>query len=143
MKKRISLINFFCLLLLWAAPVFPAENTYSIKFDGSDNWDMALYDFNIDVDSNPGAVQLIKTDLIIDEMGNITDATYDSVSGNIRAKKEIDISDPAADNAVLIIYTNAIPKGEYILEVNGKGNNVTFDGERMLTGGWARVDVDP
>ncbi|MBN1291237.1 MAG: transglutaminase domain-containing protein [Candidatus Latescibacteria bacterium] len=143
MENRMFLCAFYCVFLLCAASVFSAESTYSMKFDGSDKWDKALYDYNIDVDSKPGSVQLIKTDLITDEMGNITDATYDVISGNVRAKKEIGIIDPSADTAVLILYTNAVPSGEFIIEVNGKANTVTFDDKRMLTGGWARADVDP
>ena len=114
-----------------------------MEFDGYDNWDSALYDHNIDVDTKAGSAQLIKTELITDEMGNITDATFDVISRTERAKKELIITDTAADKASLVIYTNSSPDGEFVLEVNGISNTITFDKKRMLTGGWNRADVDP
>ena len=141
-KHLIPLISLF-LCFMCVFPVSAAETAYTMEFDGSDNWDNSFYCPNIDVDTNPGSAQLIKSELISDEMGNITDATYDVIAGTIRAKKELVITDPAADKATLIIYTNSSPAGEFILEVNGKPNTITFDNDRMLTGGWSRADVDP
>ncbi len=141
-KHLIPLISLF-LCFMCVFPVSAAQTAYTMEFDGSDNWDNSFYCPNIDVDTNPGSAQLIKSELISDEMGNITDATYDVIAGTIRAKKELVITDPAADKATLIIYTNSSPAGEFILEVNGKPNTITFDNDRMLTGGWSRADVDP
>jgi hypothetical protein len=135
------------LVLAWALSLpstAPArEGTFTMSFDGKDHWDSALYDRNIDVDTQPGSARLIKTELISDEMGNITDATVETVSWNVRAKKELMIENPAADKATLIIYTNGSPGSDFILEVNGVNNPVNFDPNRMLTGGWSRIDVDP
>lgn len=119
------------------------ESTYTRVFDGTNRWDSALYDWNIDVDTSPGSARLIKTELISDEMGNITDATLETVSWNVRAKKELFIQNPAADKATLLLYTNGNPGSDFILEVNGVNNPVSFDAKRMLTGGWSRIDVDP
>ena len=86
-------------LLACAVPASAAarESSFTRVFDGGDRWDSALYDANIDVDSQPGSVRLIKTDLIADEMGNITDATSETVSWNVRAKKELIVDDPSCD----------------------------------------------
>ena len=124
-------------------PAFARETSYSLVFDGKNRWDSALYDRNIDVDSAPGSARLIKTDLIADEMGNITDATTEQVSWNVRAKKELFIDDPIAEKATLLVYTQSSPGNDFILEVNGVNNPVNFDAARMLTGGWARIDVNP
>ena len=139
-------------VLLFAVLLCPAaanarESTYTMAFDsgclGKDRWDSALYDRNIDVDTSPQNARLIKIELIADEMGNITDATLETVSWNVRAKKELFIQDPAADKATLLIYTNGNPGSAFILDVNGITNAVDFDAKRMLTGGWSRIDVDP
>ena len=139
-------LEILLLTLLAAAlslPAFARESSHTLVFDGKDRWDSALYDRNIDVDSVPGSARLIKTDLIADEMGNITDATTEQVSWNVRAKKEIIIEDPVAEKATLLVYTQSAPAMNFILEVNGVNNPVNFDGARMLTGGWARIDVNP
>ena len=86
--KKYTAILVLTLLSLCFALAEAAENTYTMAFDGSDRWDTVLYDYNIDVDTNPGSAQLLKTELISDEMGNMTDATYDIVTGSIRAKKD-------------------------------------------------------
>ncbi len=129
--------------LLLCLPVSAVQTTYTMDFDGADRWDSQLYGYTIDVDTNPGSAQLIKTEFITDEMGNITDATIDNITGNIRACKELIIDDPAADRATLLIYTNGAPKGQFTLEVNGKANTITVDPKRLLTGGWSRADIDP
>ena len=143
MKKNSIFPVILPLLFLCAMPGYAAENTYTMVFDGADKWDNTLYDYNIETDTSPGAVQLIKTELISDEMGNITDATFDIIGSSERAKKEIVIPDPAAEKATLLIYTNGIPEGQFILEVNSTANAITFDKNRLLTGGWSRADVDP
>ena len=119
------------------------ESTYSRVFDGGNRWDSCYYDWNIDVDTQPGSASLIKTELIADEMGNITSATIETVSGNVRAQKELFIQDPAADKATLLVFTDRPPESDIILEVNGVDNPVSFDSKRRLTGGWNRIDVDP
>ena len=139
--KAVSIAVLFIVIV--SAVCFAAENTYVMEFDGTDNWDNTLYGPAIDVETEPGSVRLLKSELIADEMGNMTDATFDNISKNERAKKEFIIDDPSADKATLVIYTNGVPKGTFNLEVNGTKNTVTFDPKRMLTGGWCRVDVDP
>ena len=116
MKKDLITLISLLIYIMCVFSVSTAETTCTMIFDGSDNWDSALYCPNIDGDSNPGSAQLIKSELISDEMGNITDATYDVIAGSIRAKKELVITDPAADKATLIIYTNSSPAGEFILK---------------------------
>ncbi|MCE5251512.1 transglutaminase-like domain-containing protein [bacterium] len=130
-------------LFLYAASAPAVENTCTMTFDGSDAWDSALYDRSIDVSTNPGTAQLLKTELIADEMGNITDATLDVLGKGERARKELVIPDPAAEKATLLIYTTGIPEGQFTIKVNGTPVAVTFDKDRMLTGGWCRADIDP
>ena len=43
----------------------------------------------------------------------------EQVSWNVRAKKELEISDPAAEKATLLIYTQGNPGDDFIIEVNG------------------------
>jgi hypothetical protein len=143
MKIRAICFLIFWGLTCWISIVYGAEGTYTKIFGGSDKWDSCLYDHNIDVDTEPGNALLIKTELISDEMGNITDATRENVSGAIRAKKELIVPDPSASEAALIIYTGYAPKGPFNIEINGIKNTVTFDQKRMLTGGWTRADIDP
>jgi hypothetical protein len=140
---RIPLLFLFALLSFFTSPLYAAESTCTMVFDGKDRWDSALYDRNIDVDTSPGSAQLLKTELIADEMGNITDATVERVSWNVRAKKELIIEDPAAEKATLLIYTQSNPGNDFIIEVNGVNNAVSFDARRMLTGGWCRADINP
>ncbi len=123
-------------------PALAREATYTAVFDGAKEWDDVLYDRNIDVDSAPGSARLLKTELFADEMGNVTDATLERTTQNTRARKDIVIEDPAADSAVLVVYTQA-GAAKVILEVNGVKNEVQFDAKRMLGGGWSRIDVDP
>jgi len=143
MKKFFVCLVFLVTVLHGTTDVRALEDTFTMVFDGKGGWDDCLYDYNIDVDSEPGCVSLIKTELIADETGNITDATREIVAGSVRAKKELLIENPAADGATLLIYTNSRPKGTYVLEINGKPTKVTFDEKRMLTGGWCRADIDP
>lgn len=143
MKASRVLFALMVLASLFSAGANARESTFTRVFDGGDRWDSALYDANIDVDSQPGRARLIKTDLIADEMGNITDATTETVSWNVRAKKELVVDDPSCDKATLLLYTNSSPGNDFVLEVNGTPNPVNFDAKRMLTGGWSRIDVDP
>ena len=142
MKTVLSVVFLFA-GLLFCLSVNAAQLTCTTDFDGADRWDSTLYGHAIDVDTNPGSAQLIKTQLISDEMGNITDSTLDVITGNARARKELIIENPSADGATLIIYTNGVPSGQFIIEINGTANTVAFDPKRMLTGGWSRADVDP
>ncbi len=143
MKKLLMLSIVLLGVSLYAAGTYAVETSFTKVFDGSDRWDSCLYVLNIDVDTKPGNACLIKTELISDEMGNITDGTREIVSGNIRAKKELIVTDPSAEKVTLIIYTRNFPEGSFIIEVNGTKNTITFDKERMLTGGWSRADIDP
>lgn len=139
MRTYFFMILLGCLLIINSA--LAVEK--SMVFDGTDRWDCCIYDHNIDADTNPSAVQLLKNELITDEMGNITDATVERISGKIRARKLFLLENPKTEQATLIIYTNSSPGGKFIIEVNGIKNTVTFDPERMLTSAWSRADVDP
>lgn len=138
---RTCIFAFIAVLLLTAVTI-PAESL-TISFTGDANWDGELYDYAIDVNSVPGSTQLLETELISDEMGNITDATYDVITPKIRARKDFLIPDPASDDAVLLIYTNNTKAMEIVVEVNGTARTVTTDPKRALTGGWIRADLDP
>ena len=127
MKKLLVLSIVLLGVSLYAAGTYAVETSFTKVYDGSDRWDSCLYDLNIDVDTKPGNARLIKTELISDEMGNITDATREIVSGNIRVKKELIITDPTAEKATLIIYTRDFPEGSFIIEINGTKNTIIFD----------------
>ena len=129
-------------VIIWMSSVATAD-IHTMSVSGVDGWDSCLYDKNIDTGSDPGAAKLLKTDLIADETGNITGQTRELVTSYLRAKKELIIENPEADAATLLLYTNTAPGSAFILEVNDTVTTVTFDRERMLTGGWARADIDP
>ena len=140
MQKAITLVVFTALLLA-VTPAF--AESFTCTFTGDDNWDGELYDYAIDVDSVPGSARLLKTELIADETGNMTDATYEVITSDIRARKDFMITDPAVDSAVLLVYVNTPKELQLVVEVNGTPKTVTTDPKRSLTGGWVRVDVDP
>ncbi len=140
---RVIMLSIVAAALCLAVEASAAESIFNKVFDGTNRWDEVLYDRNIDVDTSPGSARLLKTEIIADEMGNITDATMEQLTGSLRAKKELVIADPAADKATLLVYTSMPQDGKFILEVNGTANTITFDTDRRLTGGWNRVDVDP
>jgi len=143
MKKNFFALFFILSYLFFSSQCFSAENNFSTVFDGSAKWDECLYDSSIDTETIPGSVTILKSQLITDDTGNITDATKEQITSFIRAKKEFIIDYPSAEKAVLLLYTNSVPGGSFIIEVNGNVNTITFDKDRMLTGGWSRADINP
>jgi len=142
-------------LFLVAISVLPSAplraETLTIVHSSFEQFDLATRDRFVVVDREPAGIRLARSYLITNEMG-VTGKCWDTLGKDDLARIQFDIPIPDMQKALLLIYRGTIekhlrPKTDLsytqpeFVEVNGRRRPYIHDEERMLTGGWARHDV--
>jgi hypothetical protein len=140
--------RFYLIVILFLSPVLLSGEIFKKSYQTPADWDNTLYDWKIDAASVPGAVKMLRTELITDEVGVTTLNMDEVIQGSTWIKKEFLLDQVQAESAVLLIHWNKYDieaykkkNGLFWVDVNGHAIRLDVDFDRMLTGGWIRCDV--